>query len=69
MVEEFWVVDDANKGFLAGDSCALDLALLKSDDDVVVWDRNGDFEFTVLLDENNWLLLLLPSGAFCIEFR
>ena len=72
MAEEFRVVD-ANNGFLAGDSCALNLALLKSDDDVVVelvvWDENGDFEFVVLLlDKNNLPLLLLPNVVFCIEF-
>ena len=70
MVEEFWVVDDANKDFLAGDSCALNFELLKSDDDVVVvWDEYWDFVFIVLLDENNWLLLLPPNDAFCIGFR
>ena len=68
MVEEFWVVDDENNDFLAGDSCALNFELLKSDDDVVVvaWDEYGDF---VLLDENNWLLLLPPNDGFRIGFR
>ena len=68
MVEEFWVVD-ANKDFLAGDSYVLKLALLNNDDDGLVWVKNGDFEFIVFLDENNWLLFLLSNDVFCIEFR